>query len=67
MKSLGTILLVAGIILFVIGATTGTISGYQGANGLYYANPGAIGSNEWMEIPGLIMAAIGFVLRKIGK
>lgn len=67
MKSLGTILLVTGIILFVIGATTGTISGYQGANGLYYANPGAVGSNEWMEMPGLIMAVIGFVLRKIGK
>ena len=67
MKSLGTILLIAGIILFVVSATTGTISGYQGANGLYYANPGAVGSNEWMEIPGLIMAAIGFILRKIDK
>ena len=35
------IICIIGIIMFVIGSTTGTITGYQGADGQYYSNPGA--------------------------
>ena len=59
-KTIAIILLIVGIIMFLIGATTGTVSGYQGANGLYYST--SAGSNEWMCLPGFIIAAIGGVI-----
>ena len=57
--ALGIIVLCVGIIMFVVGATTGTISGYKGADGQYYCDPGAVGSNEWMCAPGIVIALLG--------
>ena len=66
MKNIRTVALVVcviGIAIFLIGATTGTITGYQGANGQYYSDVSAVGSNEWMCMPGFLMAAGGgFIL-----
>lgn len=64
---LSLVILVAGIAMFVIGATTGTITGYQGADGQYYSDPDAVGSNEWMCMPGFIMAVIGGFTYKVSK
>lgn len=59
MLALGIIGLIIGVFMFIVGSTTGTITGYQGANGQYYSNPGATGSNEWMCTPGFIIALLG--------
>ena len=67
MKNFGTILIIIGIIIFIIGACTGTITGYQGANGLYYYDPGAVGSREWMCTPAFIMVVIGVIINKASK
>lgn len=68
MKKIALIVCIIGVVMFVIGACTGTVTGYQGANGLYYSNPNSVGSNEWMCMPGFIMAAVGgFVLWVIKK
>ena len=53
------IVCILGIVIFVYGSTTGTIVGYQGADGLYYSSPDAVGSNEWMCTPAFILAAVG--------
>ncbi len=65
--NIGKVLIIIGIILFVIGSVTGTITGYQGANGLFYADPGAVGSREWMCLPALIMVVIGIIINKKQK
>ena len=67
LKVIALIVCIVGIALFVIGATTGTITGYQGANGLFYSDPGAVSSNEWMCMPGLIMAIIGGIMCKLTR
>ena len=59
MRKIATIVCIIGIIMFIIGACTGTVTGYQGANGLYYSDPRSVGSNEWMCMPGFILAAAG--------
>lgn len=61
------IICIIGIIVFVIGATTGTITGYQGADGKYYSYPDAVGSNEWMCMPGFLMAIGGGFVYKSTK
>lgn len=66
-RTIGILVCVIGIIVFVIGASTGSVTGYRGANGLYYSDPGATSSNEWMCIPGLIMAVGGGLTAKIFK
>ncbi len=50
---------IVGIVIFIYGATTGTVTGYKGANGLYYTNPGTKSTHDWMCVPGLIIAVIG--------
>ncbi len=67
MKNIGTILIIIGVIIFIIGACTGTITGYQGADGLYYSDPGAVGSREWMCAPALIMVVVGVIINKASK
>jgi len=67
MKNLGTILIIIGVIIFIVGASTGTITGYQAANGLYYSDPGAVGSREWMCYPALIMVVVGVIINKAQK
>lgn len=67
MKTIGIVLIVVGIVFFIIGSATGTITGYQGANGLYYSNANAVGSNEWMCMPAFIIAIVGVVLYAKGK
>ena len=62
-RMIALIVCIIGVIVFGVGATTGTITGYQGANGLYYSDVNAVGSNEWMCMPGFLMAAAGgFIL-----
>ena len=64
------IIMIIGIVLFVIGATTGTITGYQGADGKYYSDVDAVGSNDYLMLPGFIVAiigGIGFRWTKPGK
>lgn len=63
LRYIALICLMLGILMFFIGATTGTVTGYKDANGKYYSNPGSRGSNEGLCIPGLLIAAAdGFVL-----
>lgn len=61
------IICIIGVILFVIGSTTGTITGYQGADGKYYSNPDATGSNEWMCMPGFVLAGVGGFVYLVSK
>ena len=67
MKNIGTILIIVGVIFCIIGACTGTITGYQGSNGLYYSDLGAVGSNEWMCMPALIAVIVGIIINKAQK
>ena len=70
MNKIATIALticIIGILIFVLGSTTGTISGYQGADGKYYSDYGAKGSNEWMCTPGFLMALGGGYVYKVTK
>ena len=67
MSNFVKVVIIIGIIIFIIGAATGTITGYQGANGQYYSNPDAVGSREWMCVPALIMIGVGVVINKAGK
>lgn len=66
-RVMALIVLILAIIFFIIGSTTGTIEGYQGADGQYYSNPGAVGSNEWMCMPSFIVGAIAAVVLWITK
>lgn len=61
------IICIIGVIIFVIGSTTGTITGYQGADGQYYSNPGATSSNEWMCTPGVLLAVGGGFVYWVSK
>ena len=67
MRKIAIIVCIIGVIMFVIGACTGTITGYQGADGLYYSDPRAVGSNEWMCMPGFILAVVGGIIAKVAK
>ena len=67
MSTFGKFLIILGVIIFLIGSATGTITGYQGADGQYYSNPDAVGSREWMCGPALCMVVVGYVLNRVGK
>lgn len=58
-RCIAIIACITGVIMFIIGACTGTITGYKGADGLYYSDPRSVGSNEWLCMPGLILAVVG--------
>lgn len=51
-----------GVVMFILAATTGTITGYQGIDGTYYSDPSAVGSNDWMGTPGFLLAILGFFI-----
>lgn len=61
------IICIIGVIMFIIGSTTGTVTGYQGADGQYYSNPGATSSNEWMCMPGFLLAGGGGFVYWVSK
>lgn len=66
-RVIALIVCILGIAMFVIGACTGTITGYRGANGQYYSDPDAVGSRDWMCMPGFLMAVGGGFVAKVTK
>ena len=56
------LLCIIGVIMFVVGASTGTVTGYKGADGQYYRDPDSVGSRDWMIMPGFFMGAGGGVV-----
>ncbi len=56
---MAAVICVTGVLMFFIGAATGTVTGYRGADGRYYSYPGSTGSRDWMITPGLLMAVGG--------
>lgn len=58
-KTIAAAVCIVGVIMFFVGSTTGTVTGYKGANGQYYSYPDSVGSRDWMIMPGFFMGLGG--------